>query len=464
MSQRAIAFALPWLLLASCGGGGGGGAAAPVDPQPPGGESAVHVLLDTSAGNTAFVQSEAISVQLRRADGSFTDNMLLSPRNVALASLSGETEAIELPIVPSGTYTELKIAFAPGTGEVQRDDGVRHSMELTALEISVPFEDSLQHRSTGESWISLRHAQNAPFANIGSHHYWSPVFAGGPSADDSLRGSVVRVVAQDPDGHGFSGTIPGDDHGLVHVRLETESELYDHFGGRHTEHGSWLAGLGAGDEVQVSGTISQDGTVRGRRARHHATSNTPRLIGRITAVNGTARTLEFDVLSTMLHGDRSVLQTPEHTLVTVGNAAIHDSRTHTARTFADLQVNGCIKVEIASRSGNQVIAREIELESRDGAPQFPETEGMVSAVDLAAGTITIVPRHSDPLVVGGQQVTSATAHLASSALLFRKARSGGDRQQITLSSIVVGQDRIWVRGAVTGPALLEAEWVRVRTN
>jgi hypothetical protein len=111
-----------------------------------------------------------------------------------------------------------------------------------------------------------------------------------------------------------------------------------------------------------------------------------------------------------------------------------------------------------------VIAREIELESRDGAPQFPETEGMVSAVDIAAGTITIVPRHNDPLVVGGQQVTSATAHLASSALLFRKARSGGGRQQISLPGIVIGQDRIWVRGAVTGPGQIEAEWVRVRTN
>ena len=80
------------------------------------------------------------------------------------------------------------------------------------------------------------------------------------------------------------------------------------------------------------------------------------------------------------------------------------------------------------------------------------------------GTITIEPRHSDPLVVGGQAVATATVSLGSTAILFRKARSGGDRQQISLAGVVAGQDRIWVRGAVTGPGQIEADWIRVRTN
>lgn len=105
-------------------------------------------------------------------------------------------------------------------------------------------------------------------------------------------------------------------------------------------------------------------------------------------------------------------------------------------TFADLQQGARVKVEFSSRTGSDVTASEIDLSSRN----------------------------NDPLLVGGQSLTSVTLHVTANTFLFRKDRNGGGRGVIRLGQVVPGSDRIWFRGTVTGPGQVDADWVRVRTN
>jgi hypothetical protein len=102
--------------------------------------------------------------------------------------------------------------------------------------------------------------------------------------------------------------------------------------------------------------------------------------------------------------------------------------------------------------------------SRLGAPIGPESEGLVGSVDLLNRTITVVPRHDDPLIVGGQSVASAVVTLQDHTILFRKARSGGVRTVIQLAEVVPASDRICIRGVPTAPGSLTADWIRVRQD
>ena len=460
MNHRNSSFlALPLVALAACSGGGGGANAGN-----PGNNTgtAVHVVLDTAGGSPALVQAQIVGATFERSDGSQTGNVLDAPRNVTLNDPGGEAEAFELRHVAAGGYVALHLAIAPGTGSAQFEDGSRAGVDLPSSDLRIAFEDGFAHGSAGDSWLGVRHVTAAALAGSGGRRSWSPDLAGGGAADDSLGGVTLRLESHDP--NGFASHLAGDDHGLVHVEFENESELFDDHGGRHGDHGAWLAGVGPGDDVWVSGTIDQSGTVRGRRARHHGNRPVPRLLGRITSLDGVAHTFEMDVLATVLHGDRSLLPVVDHVVVAAGAAEIHFSRTQTQLTFADLQPGARVKVEIASRTGSNVTAREIEVASRDGAPQFPEIEGMVSAVDTVAGTITVVRRHNDPLLLNGQPVNSIAVRVLPHTFLFRKERSGGGRTVIGLADVVPAQDRIWVRGTATGSNSVDADWVRVRAE
>jgi hypothetical protein len=171
-----------------------------------------------------------------------------------------------------------------------------------------------------------------------------------------------------------------------------------------------------------------------------------------------------DVLGTALHGNRTLLTPPDHISLTVGSARIHDSDTNLALSFSDLIVGGRIKVDPLSRNGAVVAAREIEVQSRNGAPQFPEIEGKVGAIDLATNTITVLPRNNDPLWIGGVSVASATVRISPTTIMFRKASGGNDRTPITLTAIVPAQDRIWIRGALAAEGFITADWLRVRAD
>jgi hypothetical protein len=442
--------------LAACSGGGNAGTANPAG-------GAVHIVLDTAGGTAALVQAQIVAVTLERGDGSQTGNLLDSPENVTFSSPGGEAEGVELRHVDDGAYVALHFAIAPGTGAAQMEDGAHHSVDFGSNDLRVGFEDGFVHGRLAEDWVSVRHGAVAQLTGTGTRHGWSPSLTGGGAADDSLGGLTLHVEAHDA--NGLRAHIPGDDRGLVHVEIENETELFDDHGGRHGgDHGSWLAGVLDGDDVFVSGSVSQDGHVRGGLCRHEGNGIDPRLIGRITSLDSVQRTFEMDVLATALHGDRTLLQTPDHITVVVGAAEIHFARTQDELSFGDLAVGARVKVEQQSRSGSTVDAREIEVTSRNGLPAFPELEGLVGSVDVAGSTIAVVRRHDDPLLVDGQPVTSVTVHVSASTFLFRKASHGGERTVIALGAVVPTQDRIEVRGAVTGPASIDADWVRVRTD
>jgi hypothetical protein len=89
---------------------------------------------------------------------------------------------------------------------------------------------------------------------------------------------------------------------------------------------------------------------------------------------------------------------------------------------------------------------------------------MVQAVRVAGNTITVVPRHDDPIFVNGVSVPQVDVVLTPGMRIVRRAEEGGGETTILIDGVVPGQDRIWWRGTVTGPTTIAATRVRVRED
>jgi len=239
-----------------------------------------------------------------------------------------------------------------------------------------------------------------------------------------------------------------------------------HGGGRD----DFLRGLGRGDDVSVEGDLHHDGRCVARQVRRHGRGNDgPRLLGRITELRPAAQAFVMAVHAEVRRGDRRLLSTPVTVLVLADAARIHRSHTAGSLTFAELEVGQLAKVEWTTRTPvagglEEVRAREIEVTSGAGVSMRPEWEGSVQSVDLTLRQIVVVPRHDDRIVVNGQSVQQVVVHVDPALAIERRQREVSGRATIGLSDIVPGQDRIWWRGTVVGPASIDATFVRVRQD
>jgi hypothetical protein len=162
-----------------------------------------------------------------------------------------------------------------------------------------------------------------------------------------------------------------------------------------------------------------------------------------------------------------LLELPVDVEVLTANAQLHRPDHRVVLQFADLAPGQLAKVKVRSRQPvpgalPQIVASEVEITSGDGVPPQPEWHGRVQSVDLLTRTIVVERRNDDPIVIGGVSLQTVTVAVPVGTPIQRRERHGGGRFAIELSGVVAGQDRIWWRGTVTGPASVDATWVRVR--
>lgn len=442
------------LVVAACSGGGSDTAAAA-----PGTVGSVQVVVDTATGSRETVQVQVVGAVLETAGGATTGNLLAAPRLLTIADPSGEPDALELRAVPGGDYERLRLVTAPGSGAVLSATGGVRGTALAA-ELEIPFVDPLHHAASGRSWLEIGHDGVPPGTGP-----WQPVMSARGSGS-ACRLDGLRVAAVD----GAGVTVTWGDADLpLHVefaagcRFEGEGGMLT--GGRD----DFLRDLGRGHDLAAEGDLHHQGRFVARHLRRQLRGHDgPRLIGRIAELRPATGSFVMDVLAEVRRGHRRFLATPNRVLVLAGPARITWSHTARELTFAELQVDQLAKVEWSARapgSGGleELTARAIEV-TGPGAPMRPQWQGSVQGVDVVLGTIVVVPRHGDPIVVQGQAVTAATVHVDGNTVIERRERHGPGRARIPLAEIVPGQDRIWWRGEVTGPTTIDATWVRVRQD
>ncbi len=451
---------LPFVLLAACGGGGGnsGSASGAPLPNPLG---SVHVVLDTATGSDALVQFQVAAAFLERGDGSTTGNLLPAATMVTLADPIGEAAGLVLRAAPTGAYANLHLVLAPGSGTLLRSDGSTAAIAAPA-DLVVPIFDGLQHDGSRRSWLEVAHLGAPP--NAGT---WQPRLQA--RADGGSRTlAALRVAASTASAVTAIWTPAAD--GPLGVEFAANCRFLDDDGAALGGAAAFLTGLGASDDLVVAGRLFRDGTFACDQVQRQSRNDQPRLLGRITAIDPLQRTFWLDVFAEVRRGERRLLATARPTAVAAATARLHRHGERLPAAFGDLAVGQVAKVEWRSSSTlpnnlPQVVATEIEFAGPGTwAPLQPEWEGRVLAVDTQLGTITVVPRGNDPIVVQGQNVAQATVTVDANTYLERRQRQGGARSRIALDAIVAGGDRIWWRGTVDQTGSIQATWVRVRDD
>lgn len=449
-------------LFAACGGGGGGGAAP---GTPAGTAGSVHVALDTATGTGGTVQFLVGGAVLRRTDGSHTGDVLATPAVVTFTDPSGELSYVSLRNVPSGDYDALQLMLMPNTGRQLAEDGTHRSLD-SALAIDIPLRENLRHDAAGSSWLVVGHEVGNTVQAAGSTFTFAPSLAGRTDGSHHAVGGLRTARRQDDR---LWVLQPGTDGGVLEIEFGDDCSWSDDGSNSIGSRSEFLAGLGSDDDVRVEAEVHRDGRLVAHRAHRSSRNDNPRLLGRIQAIDAASASFTLRVQAEVRHGDHTLLAVPVDVRVLAANARLEQNDSHATLPFAALAVGNLAKVKWTSRTAvagqlDDVVAREVEITTGAGAPLQPEWEGRVQAVDLLAGTITVQRRGDDPIVIGGVSVAQATLTIGAGTQLRRQGNGGGGDVAIPLAAIVAGQDRIWWRGTVTGPAAVAATWVRVRAQ
>lgn len=458
--MRPIILTISFLTVAACSGGSGDASATARAPVP----GSVHVVVDTATGSDVLVQYLVGAAVFERADGTTTGNVLRAPEMVTFADPSGEIDGFALRDVPSGEYSALHLMLVPDGGTVQFGDGSTAPLEA-AIDLEVPIGDLLQHDARGASWLALGHNGPGTVSPTGTGYAWAPALAARANGSEHELVDLQPLLVQD---RFVTAALPAAGDGLLWLEFGPGAACSDDSG--PVGAAGFLRDLRPGDDLRARAELRRDGRLLVREACRRRGNDGPRLIGRITELRPATTSFVLRVQAeTRRGGARRLVSPGTEVLVLADGATIRRPGRSGAIAFDDLAVDDLAKVTWTERTEvpgglDEFVAREVVVPGGDGAPCAPEWQGLVDAVDLTAGTITVVPRNDDPIVIDGQSVDEVTVVVDAETKLERRERHGPGREAIELDDIVPGSDRIWWRGEVTGPTTIAATWVRVRTE
>jgi hypothetical protein len=447
---------LPLCLAAACGGGHSTNASS----RSPAGS--MQVVLDTAAGSPALAQVQVAGALLVRSDGMPTANLLAAGTMLTIADPGGEPDGIRLDHVPPGTYRELHLVIAPGSGSALQADGSLVPLDVGAVDVVIPLDEDVVHDGTQVTWLALRHLGNvnlAPAPN--GRAFWQPRLHGS-AGGLALDGATVVVASVDPAGSSAAGTLACSEEGAVQVGFAPGAELLDEDGNHVANEHEFLHGMRGGDEMCVSGTVDATGGIVVDAARRCHGNTGPRLLGRIASIDLANTSFDIDLQAETRGRERVFLPGTTRVTIDAAHAPIHFSHTLRTLQLADLRVGDLAKVTYTSRSATKVTATEIEITSHNGHPCQPRIDGIVVSVDPTVPKIVVGPAGNDPLQVNGQVVQSIDVQVPAGTRIERRGAHGG-ATLIGLNGINAGTDRIWIRGTPTGPTTVEADWVSVRS-
>jgi hypothetical protein len=444
-----LPLALCSLLLAACSSGSRRSSDAGAAP-------AAAVLFDTSAGTDLVLDARADVLAGERADGTFTGNLLASGTVLGLARPSGSASGVRLPAVPPATYVALRLLLAEGGVTASGPDGRTEIVVPATRDVRVPFAAPAE-LGTGVGWVVVSHDGPPELARGADGRLtWQPRLVARLGDVQPLQDAVVSVGAVE--GDAIAGTLLA---GGLPVRMQpaADCEFSDDSGPR--ERADFLRDLRPSDEVECDGTLTDADRVAVRRCHARGRgANSSKLYGEVVALEPGVPAVAVQVREVVRGG--AGIGTPLPVLrVRTQDARIRRSDARNERLgFDALAVGQWVEVEWHGpvRDG-AVDARKIEIEDGFRGGIAHESQGRVEAVDLTAGTIRVVPRGDDPLVVGNRRVPFAVVEVGPGTVIVRG--HGRDRRPATLADAGVG-DRIWFWGRPIEPQRVQATAVRLR--
>lgn len=436
--------------LSACKGGSGSGG-------PPSASFALHI--ETAAGVTDVLAARIAAVVFETAGGVQSANLLSAPADVVLADPTGESSGLALSGPPPTGSLAVHLVVQGGAFAL-RANGTNAPVALPSADLRIPIEGTWTAGSSAA--LSIAHSAAPVLTSGASGLAWTPALVARVAGQLAILSSNALVASANAAAGTMVVMLPGYQDLSFDVLVPSTSRLLgDDGGGRSRD--DFFRECGAGSTVSFEGLRHSSRGLESSSMHHRGRSRGElHLLGRIQSLDASTSSFVLDVqgVRTRTGWGASTFST---VTVDAATAVIYTSHrsVRTNATFGDLTVGMLVKVEGGQPHSSRMTAREVEIEDDHGQHLPGELEGQVASVDLGASTIAVVQRGDDPLLVGGVRVTNATITVTASTLLQRKTNSG---TETTTLSTITAADRIWVRGEVTGPTSVRAQWVRVEAR
>jgi len=442
-------------LLAACGGSS--------DPasSPSAGISDVGsltVILDTRAGDDAWVQFQLAGVTLERPGGEQTANLLRESRMLTFGDPSGEAAGVRLDWAPLGSYDALHLVLVPGSGVVVDASGNRLTV-TSPVDIRIPITDGFEHSPISANWLLVGH-DIPPLRILGATATWFPrMSARLDGAEVSLDPLAVPVVRGDE--IAVTATLAQDSTLMVDP---SPSCVYrDEDGTTYPSRDDFLAALDVTDDLCVVGDLERKGILDADIICRKPGNGESRLIGRVVGIDSANQRFKFQIQAVNPFGRGVELPPAREVWVRTDHARIQapngTNLPFGVLAFGDLAKVRWSSIEEVPNGLDVVDATEVVIPGGNSGQHQPLWQARVVGVDLTLGFLEIEPRNQ-PIRLLGIAVPAATVLVVNGTRIERQGPGG--RQLITLAEVQPGVDRVWVRGVVVGPATIEASRVRVK--
>jgi hypothetical protein len=294
----ALIAGLAILSIPSCGGGG--------SDDTSGNSGSLGLLItDAPTDGLSVVTVDVTSVQLRRADGSFTGNLLAAPRNFDLLGLAGTRSLLSFVSPAPGVYTGVRVSVDPATVlaydqagaavavTVTRstDDANFLALDTSNLTVGGSFQDLLID-------INLQKSLRDDAGNPGSLIFELEVEAEHEFEDSSMDEFRGRVVSEDATANRFVANLLDDtgttSFGQITVVIDENDVLLSDDKQVLGSVAAFFGALQTGAEVEVHGSLTSAGLIQATRVEIEDGLSYPvKIKGDVLAVDSGAQTFSF---------------------------------------------------------------------------------------------------------------------------------------------------------------------------
>jgi len=299
--KLALALLLPMLLVAACGSSGvtktAGAASGTVG----------FVTGDAPVDGLSSVSLTVTSVILKRANGTFTANLLPTPRAFNFLGLARSQAILSQADLPAGTYREVSITIDPNSVEARDKSGAVVPVSVASGTDSDGFSGS---GSSALKVVGGKFKTVAIDLDLANSLQDDPGVPGGLILDLRIRG---RQETADIELESFRGEVvsvnratssfvlkvkdddaPDDSFGRAVVKVEDGDFLADAQGVAVATADAFLAALSPGTGVEGKGAMSPDGKIDASRLKIEDDAAFPvKLKGRIATLDVAGMRMTF---------------------------------------------------------------------------------------------------------------------------------------------------------------------------
>jgi hypothetical protein len=440
------------LAAAACGGGG--------DDSNGSGDSLGMLLTDAPVDGLSLFTVDILSVQLLRADGTATGNLLPATRNYDVLGLAGLRALLGLADPPAGTYTGVRLAVDPATVaaadatgtpvdvRVTRatDDATFMILDATNLVIGSAFQDLLLD-------IDLDKSLSDDLTNPGGLVFELELESEHEIEDEGFDEFRGRVVSESADSGNFVADLLDDSGSTTFGRVTVAVSAGDVLIGEDEQlFGSvaaFFAALAPGMEVEVHGSFAFDGTVNATIVEIEDGLNFPvKIKGELLAVDAGAQEFTF-LWKEVRRGSSLVFPV----LAQIGNPRVLDVAWDASTVFT-VEDGGGSTTSAALVPGTEVyvhfldfaapmpfLAAGVELDD-DGA----EFEGTITDISGLPGSFVMQPDTDEPSWTSGFISAPVTVNLAAVSRIWLDTET---EPTLDASDLLTGL-KVEVHGALSG--------------